>query len=194
MRNSEKLAILTRVYKNTPGTLKINQTTELNGAIRGIQDWPNIHSALSVLVGYTEDGQEIPGLAPQNQHEKYFRELLARYGPATDNFPLEVINPLQEQINGISQHVPVIMHILRQVTPEEPDSALTVAFPGKLSLEDFQSSVAEVGMIIDLLKIENDVNGVWTDSGSTVFGLEIWPESGLSRRAFIIGVNKRSEG
>ena len=24
--------------------------------------------------------------------------------------------------------------------------------------------------------------------------LEIWPESGLSRRAFIIGVNKRSEG
>ena len=25
-------------------------------------------------------------------------------------------------------------------------------------------------------------------------GLEIWPESGLSRRAFIIGVNKRSEG
>ena len=26
------------------------------------------------------------------------------------------------------------------------------------------------------------------------FRLEIWPESGLSRRAFIIGVNKRSEG
>ena len=34
---------------------------------------------------------------------------------------------------------------------------------------------------------------------NTIFGtngevLEIWPESGLSRRAFIIGVNKRSEG
>ena len=28
-------------------------------------------------------------------------------------------------------------------------------------------------MVIDLLKIENDVNGVWTDTGSTVFGVEI---------------------
>ena len=141
MRNSEKLAILTRVYNNAPGTLRINQTSELNGAIRGIEDWPNIHLALSVLAGYTENGQEIPGLAPQNQYERYFRELLARYGPATDNFPPEVIDSLQEQINGISQQVPVIMHVLEQVAPEEPESALTVAFSGKLSLVFGQSGI-----------------------------------------------------
>ena len=48
---------------------------------------------------------------------------------------------------------------------------------------------------LSILELESPFSGwVSTDSKKVKFALEIWPESGLSRRAFIIGVNKRSEG
>ena len=173
MRNSDRLAALNRVYGDPPGGLRINQTTELNGAIRGIASWGNIHRALSVLVGYTEDGQEIAGLAHENQHANYIRQLINRYGPETDNFPADVLGNLQAQIDGISQQVPIIVHVLKQMSPAPSESAFTVEFSGKLTLEEFQAAVADIGTVIDLLKIENDVSEVWTDFGSTVFGIDV---------------------
>ena len=173
MRNSDRLAALNRVYGDPPGALRINQTSELNGAIRGITSWGNIHRALSVLVGYTEDGQEIDGLAPRNPHTDFIRQLINRYGPETDNFPAEVLGNLQAQIDGIGEQVPIIVHVLKQMSPAPSESALTVEFPGKLSLAEFQTAVADIGTVIDLLKIGNDVSEVWTDFGSSVFGIDV---------------------
>ncbi len=47
-------------------------------------------------------------------------------------------------------------------------------------------------LTMDALYAERDLCQAIVSHGRDY--LEIWPESGLSRRAFIIGVNKRSEG
>ena len=173
MRNSDRLAALTRVYGDPPGGLRIKLTSELNGAIRGIDAWENIHRALSVLVGYTEEGQEIIGLAHRSPHGEYIKQLISRFGPETDNFPAEILSNLQAQIDGIGEQVPIVVHVLKQMSPAPSESAFAVEFPGRLSLQEFQSAVADIGTVIDLLKIENDVSEVWTDFGSTVFGIDV---------------------
>ena len=173
MRNSEKLAVIKTAFGEPPANIRIQRTTELNGVINGILDWRNIHQALSVLIGYTENGQEVPGLLRPNQRTPFFQQLITRYPPETDNFPVELFASLQEQFNGISQDIPVIVHTLDLMTPKPSASALTIEFSRKLSLGEFQEAVEDIGMVIDLLKIENEVDEVWSDFGSTVFGLEI---------------------
>ena len=173
MRNSEKLSALTRAYGDPPSGLRLSITSELNGAIRSIEGWPHIHRALSVLVGYTEEGSEIEGLTYRSDHEGYIRQLIYRFGPDTDNFPPEIVNNIEAPIRGISEQVPLIVHVLKQMSPEPSESALTVEFPGTLSLEEFQVAVRDIGTVVDLLKIENDVSQVWTDYGSTIFGIDV---------------------
>ena len=173
MRNWERLAALTEAYGNPPTTLRIRAHSQLDGAIRQIEGWSTIHRALSVLVGTREGDQEIAGLVPASPNMTYIRELVDRFGPETDNFPPEILNGIQAQIDGISQQVPVIVHVLREMSPEPSNSALTLEFQGKLLLDDFQEAVRDVGVVVDLLKIENDVTEVWTDFGSTVFGIDV---------------------
>ncbi len=126
-----------------------------------------------MLVGTREGDQEIAGLVHESPHMTYIRELVDRFGPNTDNFPAEIFNNIEAQVEGISLQVPVIMHVLREMSPEPSNSALTVEFQGKLLLDDFQEAVRDIGFVVDVLKIENDVTEVWTDFGSTVFGIDI---------------------
>ena len=172
MRNSEGLAVIKAVFDNT-GNVEINRTTQLDGVINGITGWADIHRALSVLIGYSENGREVPGLLRPKNNTTYFQDLISRFPPSTDNFPGDLFNSLQRQIDSITEDIPIIIHTLEQMSPEPSDSALTLEFSGTLSLEEFQTTVSEIGRVIDLLKIENEVTQVWTDFGSTVFGLEV---------------------
>ena len=84
MRNSERLAAIKRVVEID--RIIINQSTTLGGVINRIEKWPEIHQALAVLVGYQEDGEDIPGLIQPNRHSNYVADLIEQYPPGTTEF------------------------------------------------------------------------------------------------------------
>ena len=49
-----------------------------------------------------------------------------------------------------------------------------------MSIDEFQQAVTDLVKVADLLKVKNQINEVWTDSGSTVFGFEIEPGLALA--------------
>ena len=172
MRNSEKLAAIKNVLDPGSNRITIQHTTELDGVINRIDRWPEIHRALSVLVGYTDDAGRVPGLIGAGDNTSYITNLIERFPPSADNFPRDLIGTLQNRLNVACQELPTIIRVLEQVSPELPDPAFMMEFPGKLSLSEFETTISELKSIVDILKIGNDVEQVWTDFGSSVFGLE----------------------
>ena len=79
-------------------------------------------------------------------------------------------------------------------------------FFGEFAFADVRESLEDAGRESDTYRdfeVWGDDVALLEERGAILVGtfvqdvlkaLEIWPESGLSRRAFIIGVNKRSEG
>lgn len=180
MRNSDRLAAINKVIDQSKTRIIIERSTALAGVVNRIDKWPEIHQALAVLVGYTEDGIEIPGLVQQNPHSNYISELIREYLPDTTEFPAELFNSIQSQLDNFCQHIPVIMHTLEQMSAEPSGSSLTAEYRGVLSVDEFQRAVNDLTRIADLLKIKNEINGVWTDFGSTVFGFDIEPGFALA--------------
>ena len=180
MRNSERLAALKRVVDQSRTRIIVERSTALAGVVNRIERWQDVHQALAVLVGYEDDGVDIPGLIQDNPHSNYVRELIREYPPNTTEFPAELFNSMQSQLDNFCQHLPIIMHTLEQLSPDPSDSALTAEFKATLSIDEFQQAVTDIVRVADLLKIKNEVNGVWTDSGSAVFGVEIDPGAALT--------------
>ena len=180
MRNSEKLAAIKNVLDPRTSRIIIEQTAQLDGVINKIGRWSNIHRALAVLVGYTEDHREFPGLLQRDPHVDYIKELIVRFPPSTDNFPGELFGSLQNHLDGLCQNVPIVIHTLEQMSLEPSDSAFTLEFGGPLSLDEFQTTVSDITTVIDILKVKNEVSHVWTDFGSSVFGLEIDAQAALA--------------
>ena len=179
MRNSERLAALNNVIDNSKRII-IQHTTELGGVVNQINQWPEVRQALAVLVGYTEEDRQIPGLIPSNQHKKYIQELIDRYPASTDNFPRELFANLQTQVDGLCEALPIILHTLEQMSPKPSSSTFSAQFHGILSLDEFEATVSDVAKIADILKIKNEINSVWTDYGSTIFGLELGSDLALA--------------
>ena len=199
MRNSERLAALNRAIDQSRTRIVVERSTAVGGVVNRIDGWNDIHQALAVLVGYEEDGVEIPGLVQRGPHSNYVMELIGEYPPNTTEFPGELFNSIQQHLDEFCQHLPIIMHTLAQMSPDPSDSSLTAEFQGSLSIDEFQQAVTNLVRVTDLLKIKNEVNSVWTDFGSTVFGFEIDPGLALAMfnaamsgadqiRAFIAGM------
>ena len=178
MRNSERLAAVKRVVERD--RIIINQSTALGGVINRIEKWPEIYQALAVLVGYQEDGEDIPGLIQPNSHSNYVADLIAQYPPDATEFHGELFNSLQGELDGFCENLSIVINTLEQMSPEPSGSSLTAQFNGILSIDEFQQAVTDLVKVADLLKIKNQVNEVWTDSGSTVFGFEIEPGLALA--------------
>ena len=179
MRNSERLAALNNVLNNNRRII-IEQTTELEGVINHISRWPEIYQALAVLVGYEEENRQIPGLIPSNQYTIYIQELINRYPASTETFPRELFDSLQDYIDGICEELPIVLRTLEQMSPKPSTSTFSAQFHGILSLDEFEATVSDVAKIADILKIKNEINSVWTDYGSTVFGLELGSDLALA--------------
>ena len=173
MRNSEKLAAVKYVLEHGSNRIIIEHNTELGGVINRIERWPEIHRALSVLVGYVENGQLVPGLLPRDSHTDYARELITRFPPSATEFPRDLFGSLQSEIDRVCQNVPIAVHVLEQMSPEWSDSTFTAEFPGRLLLTEFQETVSEVKTVVDMIKIGDQVTHVWTDFGSAVFGFDV---------------------
>lgn len=180
MRNSERLAVIKRALEPNEQRIVAHHSTSLEGVINRIEQWPEIHQALAVLVGYSEDGVDIPGLVHPNPMSSYIAELIKEYPSNTTEFPAELFNSLQSQIDGFCENLPIIIHTLEQMSVEPSDSSLTAEFKGLLSLDEFEQAVTNLVRVADLLKIKNEINEVWTDLGSTVFGFEIDPGNALA--------------
>ena len=104
------------------------------------------------------------------------QDLIARFPSSTDNFPSGLFDNLQRQIDGVCKDLPIIIPVLEQISPGSSDSTLTAEFRGQLSLDDFAVTVSDVVRVMDILKIKNEISEVWTDYGSTVFGVEVGSE------------------
>lgn len=180
MRNSERLAAIKRVIDPNGNRILIQNSTALGGVINRIEQWPEIHQALAVLAGYTEDGVEVPGLTRPNQSSDYIAELIREYPPNTTEFPAPLFNSIQERLDSFCQDLPIIVHTLERISTEPSDSSLTAQYQGRLSIDEFEQAVSNLVRVADLLKIKNEVNEVWTDFGSTVFGFEIDPGLALA--------------
>ena len=141
MRNSERLAAVKRVVEGD--RIIINQSTTLGGVINRIEKWPEIHQALAVLVGYQEDGEDIPGLIQPNNHSNYVADLIAQYPSHTTEFHGELFNSLQGELDGFCENLPIVMHTLEQMSPEPSGSSLTAQFNGILSIDEFQRENCE---------------------------------------------------
>ena len=142
MRNSERLAAIKRVVERD--RIIINQSTALDGVINRIEKWPEIHQALAVLVGYQEDGEDIPGLIQPNSHSNYVADLIAQYPPDTTEFHGELFNSLQSELDGFYENLPIVIHTLEQMSPEPSGSSLTAQFKGILSIDEFQQAVTDL--------------------------------------------------
>ena len=193
MRNIEKLNAIKPVLRDN--RIVLEHTTELGGVINKIERWPAIHRALSLLVGYTaEDGQLVDGLIPNNQNMEFARELITRFPPSTDQFPRELFGNLQGQIDTACPNIDVVVHVLEQLSYSEsreaPVATVIAEFPGNPLLSGFEETVRDVGRIVDILKIENDVTFVWTDAGSVIFGLDLRELAALVFDAALVGAKQ----
>ena len=172
MRISDRLTAIEDVL-DRGNRIQINQVSELDGVINRIAQWPEIHRALSVLVGYTENGTEVPGILQDSGDVEYIRELIARFPPSTENFPDTLFGNLQNRIDGLCNDLPIAMHVLRQVSPGSSGNFFAAEHRGQLSPDEFSEAVSDIVQIVDILKIKHEITGVWTDSGSSVFGFDI---------------------
>ena len=172
MRISDRLAAIEGILARDE-RIQINQVSELDGVINRIERWPEIHRALSILVGYTENGTETPGILRDSEDADYIKGLIARFPPSTENFPDTLFENLQNRIDGLSNDLPVAMHALRQVSPSSSGDFFAAEHRGQLSPDEFSEAVSDIVQIVDILKIKDEITGVWTDSGSSVFGFDI---------------------
>ena len=125
------------------------------------------------MVGFTENGIEVPGLLEPGGNTDYIKDLVNRYPPTTDDFPGNLFSNMQNRIDGLCQNLPIVLYTLERVIPESSSSTFMAEFPGTLDIDEFKATVSDIVQIVDILKIKNEVTGVWTDFGSSVFGFDI---------------------
>ena len=178
MRISDRLAAIESILDRGE-RIQINQVSELDGVINRIERWPEVHRALSILVGYTENGTEVPGILRDSEHVNYIKELIAQFPPSTENFPDTLFGNLQNRIDGLCNDLPIAMHVLRQMSPSSSGDFFSAEHGGQLSPDEFSKAVSDIVQIVDILKIKDEITGVWTDSGSSVFGFDIDGQTAL---------------